>query len=339
MTDETRHRNWLVPVLALVLLVGGWVLFRALFPPFAPPERPAENAYDDFRQAADMLAERTGFYREMRPAELKSVVEQNRPALALVREGLNKECQVALDWSGDRAWLDNVHMKNLDAMRALSRALAAAARQANRDGEIDYAVQCGLDTIHLANQCSQGGLLVDRMLAGGVHATALFSLQEQVSQLNKIDSMRLLKKLQITPLQLEPPEAILDREKAFFRRLNGTFQTLMMTGVIREQQHRSREQMEEFDRQHAVLEKLLQTHIALHAYQLDHDGQLPKKLDALAPNYLDRVPWDDFSGNPLLYQTTDTGYRLYSVGPDGVDDQGVEAIDGKTGDLLLEVSH
>ncbi|MGI9430500.1 MAG: hypothetical protein ACR2NM_17700 [Bythopirellula sp.] len=238
MADATGRKNWLVPVLALLLLVGGWVLFRAIFPPFTPPALPDENGYDDFCRAADMLAERTGFYREMTPEELKSVVDQNRPALDLARAGLSKECQVALNWSGDRAWLDKVHMNHLSAMRALSRAFAAEARQANYDGKIEHAVQCGLDTIDLANQCAQGGLLVDRMLAGGVHSTALFSLQRQVSQLNETNSMRLLKKLQITPLQLEPPAVILLREKDFFRRLNGAIQTLMMTGFVREQHKR-----------------------------------------------------------------------------------------------------
>jgi hypothetical protein len=258
--------------------------------------------------------------------------------LALVREGISKECQVALHWSTDRAWLDNVHMKNLQAMRALSRAFAAEARQAHDDGQIEHAVQCGLDTIDLANQCAKGGLLVDRMLAGGVHSSALFSLQEQVSQLNRSDSLRLLKKLQVTPLQLDPPEAVLLREKEFFRRLNGALQTLMMTGFVRQQRQRSLEQMEQFDKHHAVLETLLQTHIGLHAYQLDHEGQFPAKLDALVPQYLDRVPGDAFSDHPLRYRLTEGGYRLYSVGADGTDDQGVETTDGQTGDLLLEVS-
>ena len=338
MPNESQHKNWLVPVLALLLLLGGWLLFRAVFPPFTPPALPAANGYDDFLQAADMLAERTGFYQEMAPEELRSVVEQNRPALELVREGLKKECRVPLDWSADRAWLDTVHMKNIESMRTIARALAAEARQANLDGDLEHAVQCGLQALELANKCSRGGLLVDRMVAGGVHYTALFSLQSHVSKLGKRDAMRLLQVLQSAPLQLDPPVAIQAREKVLFRQINGGVQTFMMSGVLREQHKQAVDQMKTADTQHAVLETLLQTHIALHAYRLDHEQQFPEKLDALVPEYLDRVPLDEFSGAPLIYRRTDRGFLIYSVGPDGVDNGGVERTDGEPGDLVLEVS-
>ena len=336
VVEAKTKKNWLVPVLALLMLVGCWLLFRSIYPPFTPPTLPSANGYDDFLKAAEMLAARTGFYDEMSPEELKSVVEHNRPALELAREGLQKECMVALNWSGDRAWFDNVHMKNLESLRALARAFAAEGRQADLDGQMDKAVQCGLEIIELANACGQGGLIVDRMVAGGVHYTALFSLHQHVKKLTKVDAMRLLKKLQISPLRPEPPEVILPREKVLFRSINGSLQTIMMTGFIRSQRQQSVETMQTSDKQHAVVESLLQTHLALHAYRIDN-GQLPKKLDALVPDYLAGVPRDGFSGNPILYRPKEKGYLLYSVGPDGVDDEGVEMTDGQSGDLLLEV--
>jgi hypothetical protein len=41
------------------------------------------------------------------------------------------------------------------------------------------------------------------------------------------------------------------------------------------------------------------------------------------PQYLRAVPQDPFSGNPLIYTTTASEYRLYSVDYDRKDDGGV----------------
>jgi hypothetical protein len=48
----------------------------------------------------------------------------------------------------------------------------------------------------------------------------------------------------------------------------------------------------------------------------------------LVPEHLERLPDDPFSGKPLVYRLTDEGFRLYSVGPNGVDDGGKSCDDG-----------
>src|SRR5262249_7419777 len=70
---------------------------------------------------------------------------------------------------------------------------------------------------------------------------------------------------------------------------------------------------------------------ALAAYRRDH-GRYPKTLAALSPMYLDPVPGDLFSGQSLLYRPSDSGYHLYSVGPNGKDDGGRTADDRPRGD-------
>ena len=40
------------------------------------------------------------------------------------------------------------------------------------------------------------------------------------------------------------------------------------------------------------------------------------------PTFLPFVPVDPLGGAPFVYRRTDTGYRLYSVGPDGIDQGG-----------------
>ncbi|HEV3236672.1 MAG TPA: hypothetical protein VGZ25_06760 [Gemmataceae bacterium] len=73
---------------------------------------------------------------------------------------------------------------------------------------------------------------------------------------------------------------------------------------------------------------------ALAAYKIDQ-GHYPAKLDELAPKYIDGIPDDIFSGNPLIYRPVDKGYLLYSVGPNGKDDDGRSLEDEPRGDDII----
>jgi hypothetical protein len=61
--------------------------------------------------------------------------------------------------------------------------------------------------------------------------------------------------------------------------------------------------------------------IALRRYQLRH-GRLAPSLDALIPEFVQSAPVDYMDGQPLRYRPDGGGFRLYSVGLDGVDDGG-----------------
>lgn len=70
---------------------------------------------------------------------------------------------------------------------------------------------------------------------------------------------------------------------------------------------------------------------ALAIYLID-EGSYPKSLGALAPKYLDTLPKDLFTGKPLVYRPNENGYLLYSLGPDGKDDEGRGLRDTPKGD-------
>lgn len=66
--------------------------------------------------------------------------------------------------------------------------------------------------------------------------------------------------------------------------------------------------------------------MALHAYKLYHN-RYPEKLNDLSPRYLKEIPTDPFGGGkPLRYRHSGDKYLLYSVGPDGKDDEGADLI-------------
>jgi hypothetical protein len=65
--------------------------------------------------------------------------------------------------------------------------------------------------------------------------------------------------------------------------------------------------------------------LAIRLYSLDHDHQLPPRLEDLIPTYLPALPADPLraDGKTFTYHPELTPPRLYSVGVNGVDDGGV----------------
>src|SRR5262249_6681773 len=83
----------------------------------------------------------------------------------------------------------------------------------------------------------------------------------------------------------------------------------------------------------AQVPRKLQLAFPLAAYQREH-GRYPEKLEALAPAYLPRIEGDLFSGKALIYRQAQSAYLLYSVGINGVDEQGRTYDDDPPGDDL-----
>lgn len=77
--------------------------------------------------------------------------------------------------------------------------------------------------------------------------------------------------------------------------------------------------------------------MALEMYRLKH-GAFPEELEKLAPNFLDPVPVDRFTGGKLFYKPEAGGYRLYSVGRNRNDDGGATFGErDRTDDIRIEI--
>jgi len=53
------------------------------------------------------------------------------------------------------------------------------------------------------------------------------------------------------------------------------------------------------------------------------EGKYPETLSDLVPRFIERLPHDLMTGTPWVYRRTQSGYRLYSVGANRVDDGGI----------------
>ena len=80
---------------------------------------------------------------------------------------------------------------------------------------------------------------------------------------------------------------------------------------------------------------------ALAAYYADR-GSYPERLTMLTPKYIAAIPRDIFTNGELRYKQSANGYLLYSVGVNGVDDNGNGTTDCRNGeswdDLSVRVS-
>ena len=64
--------------------------------------------------------------------------------------------------------------------------------------------------------------------------------------------------------------------------------------------------------------------LAVERFRRRHEGRLPARLEELVPDYCKAVPVDLFDGKQLRFRTFASGYVIYSIGPDGRDDDGAE---------------
>jgi hypothetical protein len=87
-----------------------------------------------------------------------------------------------------------------------------------------------------------------------------------------------------------------------------------------------------------TLRRVTQLLVELFAYK-NAKGKWPKKLSALDKAVVRRVGEDPFAGKPFRYRLTKEGFLLYSVGPNGKDDNGEQAkasdVGGWDGDLVF----
>lgn len=72
-------------------------------------------------------------------------------------------------------------------------------------------------------------------------------------------------------------------------------------------------------------------------YRADH-GDLPRNLDAMVPDYIAIIPRDPFDGKLMKYHLTKDGAVIYSIGPDGSDDNGAPLEENDAGTKAGDVT-
>jgi hypothetical protein len=314
-----RSRGWLIVgiVALLVLGAGTGVIILLTRPPPPPPDwldnPPADNAFDDYVRAGELIYARgqphaafveAGFD----PAERTEVVKANRDVLDIVREAAGKEGAVV-----------PLPPRTLDdrpgKIRSLVRFVSVAAVERDDAGQHDEALVIATDGMAMSVGCARGPLVWTLSAIGyeGIAGKALHRVSDHASPQALRETASRLQEMDTAWPDFAETRAADDqwtRERGLSSPVRDVLQTVQVDPKVRTTLRRN-----------CARRRVLAAKLAV----LAHKGEratLPPDLQALAPEYLDSVPEDPFASGPLRYRKTATGFVVYSVGEDKKDDAG-----------------
>ena len=317
-------RLW--PLAFVFTAVLGVLVFKLVkaSPPLAFPPLPNPNGYDDFVKANKLLVGRPlDMIRTNTSTEsLRGFIESNRQSLDLVRVGLSRQSGVRLESRRD----SSNRLEQLPSFLPLAWTVGAEGKLAEQEGRTADAINAYLSVIRLGHECARGGAVTDRFHSVSGDHFGLTNLRRMKDRLTAGECRDVVKALQVIDANREPLADIWPRDEAYMKMMK-----IFETGVrerlwyswftLTGKKQRLRQDCERiFTRSDAYL-RLFLSGMAVRCFYLEH-GTYPANLADLMPNYLDAMPLDPFGGKPLHYRRTSQGFLLYSVGPDGIDDDG-----------------
>lgn len=329
-------------IAGLLLIAAPPVAFYAwlIQPQFITlPEPLAENGMDDLMRAGEMVASPAVDVSALSGEALQDYLQHNQAALELASAGLARPCQIDLATHG--LGFTQAEFDRTSNLRQLGRVLAASGRNHLESGDLDGAVDDYFQVVQLGDATMHGGVMLHEMMGAAIQGAGFQGLRELTPQLDAAACQELERRLLKLDAEEEAFDDIALREwRSFQKRTPWAARwTLMQVPQLWEQ---SRQAAEWAYLRSQAWRQLLRTHLALRRFWLA-ERKYPETLDELNPAFLPAAPLDPFSGRSLVYRPTPEGYRLYSVGQDGVDDGGKPIAPGSganpaQGDLMLDVT-
>ena len=221
----------------------------------------------------------------------------------------------------------------------LLKAEGLVAEKENRPSD---ALKSYLDAMRFAHELARGGVQISSLVGLACEAIAMNPLEQLRSDLSAVDCQHAARALEEISLKQEDFETILAREKAWGRRTAGwtyQIQYLFMARLMKP----AHEKFQQKFKDRETRRKLLMTELSIRAYQLEN-GASPKALLELVPRFLRALPIDPYSGTNFHYLAQSNGFQIYSVGPDGKDNNGApirrgQGKDVPAGDLFLGLGY
>src|ERR1700720_1821171 len=182
MTLKTRNRLIVLFILAFPFVVLIGFLVSQVVGPLLPIQPlPNPNGYDDFVKAGEMVSTNTGNYDKMNREQLRETTTANAEALALARTGLSNDCRVPVQFS--KTYIEN-HLSDLADLKKLAQAFVTEGKLAEMENRPNEDAKSYLDVIHLGNESSRGGVLIDQLVGTAIEAIGTSDLQKLLPQLD-----------------------------------------------------------------------------------------------------------------------------------------------------------
>jgi type II secretory pathway pseudopilin PulG len=339
---RTLAATALIGVSIVLAAPAALALYALLTPePIPIASLPEPNGFDDLIAAQNMLGtnlliESGNFDRDSATEQqLVQAVDETAPAIARLELGLQKKWMRQVDYSKADAF------EEITPKRTLLRALDAAGRLATVQGNYDDALHWHLNGIKHGFAFRRGGLMIDDLVGcacSGIGCAGVFEIKEQLDGKQCAETIAALGKLLE---ELEPTEDFEYRDQVWVQRAMGWLGHL---GQWRDHEDSSRTKYRTARRSELAKCRLLMAELALQAYRQEH-GRLPNNIQELESEVLPAMPIDPFSptGKALQFKRSGDEYVLYSVGANGVDENGEPQVFsdttvwGSTGDLRLDV--
>jgi hypothetical protein len=316
---KSKVRRLLFVFAAVTFLLGvGAVLVMSIGRKAVPMALPNPNGYDDLLQAGQAVTGKIDEAPDLDHDGLRALVVTNAEALRLLRVGLNRGCAVPTD-----AEIANFATISSDVigLKSLARLLSAEGRLAELEDRPADAARSYIDAIRLGSAMSRGGLMMNRLVGIACEGVGSIPLVKLVPKLNCEQVRPLIAELEKIDESTVPWREVVQNENFFVRAQMGKYPNpIKLASDLWQARDSRRASAERHDLAAAHL-RLLIAELALRAYRCEH-GNGPGSLAQLLPKYLQHLPSDPFSSNPLVYHPTGTNWVLYSLGPDRVDDGG-----------------
>ena len=332
-TRQRRLRPAAAVCAALSAMPGvvffGWVVWPRFV---SAPAVPSDNGYDDFLAAGALLLDDPADIAALTGEPLRDYLVRHRDSLALARAALKRPCRVP--------WPDGEQdPKSLGRLRQLARLFAAEGRDRAAEEHFADAIESDLDAMRIGQAITSGGLLLDHLVGGAYELSGLDGLRQLIDRLDDGDCVRLSESLRpLLTVHRESFDDVAWRERRH-NDLTRPWPERLVLLQLGKMWDAERQVFDDQTKRTVCSGRLLLTHIALRRFRLAN-AVYPARLDELVPNYLDAVPIDSFSGRSLIYRRLENRYQLYSVGPDGKDDDGTStsgAAPAAPADLLFDV--
>jgi len=324
-------------VVAVALLAVVLVLVLRSLPSEESRPLPNPNGYDEILKAAAEAAPADVPGRgidDLSLEELQTAVESNLEALRLARVGLSRECRVPVEFS--QAYLAS-HLPELAGVKRVAQAFRVEGRLAEQENRLGEAAKSYLDAVRLGQAVSRGGFIIDHLVGNAIEAIGLNPMKRLTDRLEAKDCHELVIAFEKIDSARDPWEAVVRQERILARRTLGWRYVIAAPVLVRMARQVEDKVYRKVQQRDAHL-RLLMLELAIRCHQLERTNQ-PQSLGELVPSYLKAAPLDPFSNRPFIYRPEGTGFKLYSVGPDGKDDGGVSIVkspaDVPPGDVLL----
>lgn len=293
------------PVILWLLALGvPLLLLLAWWPSGKPKSRtalPDPNGYDYFLKAGEAQA---GIWTNLShhtlsESDLQAFLAANKVCLDLAREGLRHRGQS--HWGYGTNNLPRL-FDELGRFRRIGRLLVAEGWLAQLEGKPVVASDCYLDAMRLGQECSRGGLLVERLVGIAIEAQALDALKPLAPHLDVTGTMKLIEHLNQLDASHDSPTVTFAVEDDWvgnsfpaWQRLMGTFHPSTRKSV-RENRGQSEQRINNLQatRRRAIVEA------AARLFELEK-GRRPTGYADLVPAYLPAAPLDPTTGKAIAH--------------------------------------